>query len=238
MRGQIPWARILAEGVVIVVSILLALGLEAWWSESQERNEEQEVLRGLEADFAVNITQLKDVIEVHEYARAAIAELQAMSAEDMARLPNDSTAKYVRAFRAARSFDARDGTLDAVISSGGLAIITDFRFRNLLVEWKARVEDTEEEVRPLRDLSQRAALRGVQFGGPWRQAGTESAPLPGLAEMTSDLPSANLALLTADAEFMGLVRLKILAGSQYLRELRPLADLAVRIQALIEENQR
>ncbi len=30
MKAQIPWLRVLVEGVVIVVSILLAFGLQAW----------------------------------------------------------------------------------------------------------------------------------------------------------------------------------------------------------------
>ena len=31
MKGQIPWSRVLVEGVVIVLSILLAFGIEAGW---------------------------------------------------------------------------------------------------------------------------------------------------------------------------------------------------------------
>ena len=34
---QIPWARILLEGVVIVGSILLAFGIDAWWEDHSER---------------------------------------------------------------------------------------------------------------------------------------------------------------------------------------------------------
>ncbi len=31
MTRQIPWLRVFAEGVVIVVSVLLAFGIDAWW---------------------------------------------------------------------------------------------------------------------------------------------------------------------------------------------------------------
>ncbi len=34
---QIPWLRVFVEGVVIVGSILLAFGLQAWWDGRQER---------------------------------------------------------------------------------------------------------------------------------------------------------------------------------------------------------
>ncbi len=33
MKAQIPWLRVFAEGVVIVGSILLAFGLQAWWEK-------------------------------------------------------------------------------------------------------------------------------------------------------------------------------------------------------------
>ncbi len=55
MKTQIPWLRVFVEGVVIVASILLAFGIEAWWEGVQERQEEQEALRGLASDFAINI---------------------------------------------------------------------------------------------------------------------------------------------------------------------------------------
>ena len=39
MTKKIPWLRVWVEGVVIVVSILLAFGIQAWWDERQESQE-------------------------------------------------------------------------------------------------------------------------------------------------------------------------------------------------------
>ncbi len=36
MKAQIPWPRVFVEGVVIVGSVLLAFGIEAWWDGVQE----------------------------------------------------------------------------------------------------------------------------------------------------------------------------------------------------------
>ena len=33
MNRQVPWLRVFVEGVVIVLSILLAFGIEAWWAD-------------------------------------------------------------------------------------------------------------------------------------------------------------------------------------------------------------
>ncbi len=51
MKPQIPWLRVFVEGVVIVGSILLAFGIQAWWDERQERGEE----RGEEQQLLINI---------------------------------------------------------------------------------------------------------------------------------------------------------------------------------------
>ena len=51
---MIPWLRVFVEGVVIVGSILLAFGIQAWWDERQERREETELLLGLAPDVEVD----------------------------------------------------------------------------------------------------------------------------------------------------------------------------------------
>ena len=35
LKPQIPWLRVFVEGVVIIGSILLAFGLQAWWDGVQ-----------------------------------------------------------------------------------------------------------------------------------------------------------------------------------------------------------
>ncbi len=47
MKAQIPWLRVFVEGVVIVGSILLAFGIQAWWDEREERVAEAEYLTAL-----------------------------------------------------------------------------------------------------------------------------------------------------------------------------------------------
>lgn len=54
MRTSIPWPHIFAEGVAIVVSILLAFGIQAWWDGRQEREEERQLLETLVAELQRN----------------------------------------------------------------------------------------------------------------------------------------------------------------------------------------
>ena len=47
----IGWSRLVAEGAVIVVSILLAFAVDAWWDSRQERAREDAYLRELVVDL-------------------------------------------------------------------------------------------------------------------------------------------------------------------------------------------
>ena len=49
---EIPWLRISAEMAAIVVSILLAFWIQAWWEARQQRIEEERVLQSLAVEFA------------------------------------------------------------------------------------------------------------------------------------------------------------------------------------------
>jgi hypothetical protein len=50
-ESSIPWRRVLAEGLVIVASILVALTADAWRTELQERRGAQEYLARLAVDL-------------------------------------------------------------------------------------------------------------------------------------------------------------------------------------------
>ncbi len=59
MAKQIPWLRIFVEGVVIVLSILLAFGIDAWWDELGDRRSERETLVRLQGEFERNRTLIE-----------------------------------------------------------------------------------------------------------------------------------------------------------------------------------
>jgi len=52
------WKRLVAEGAVIVISILLAFGIDAAWDQSQERAFRADLLELLRADFEATLVEL------------------------------------------------------------------------------------------------------------------------------------------------------------------------------------
>ena len=73
---EIPWPRILAEGLAIVVSILLAFWIQAWWEGRQEQSHERIVLQSLLDDLnkkkAQLIAERRDVQAIYESATALL----------------------------------------------------------------------------------------------------------------------------------------------------------------------
>ena len=70
---KIPWPRILAEGIAIVISILLAFGIEAWWSNRQVLQNVQENLIALSDELHDNIRQVEHELS---YRHAVIASIE------------------------------------------------------------------------------------------------------------------------------------------------------------------
>src|SRR3970040_2213054 len=56
---SIPWTRLLAEGAMIVVSILLAFAIDAWWDSAQERSKEDSYLRQLASDLESTLANIE-----------------------------------------------------------------------------------------------------------------------------------------------------------------------------------
>ena len=73
MNRTIPWLRVAIEGLVIVSSILLAFGIDAWWDERQEHREEQQILQDLQEEFVL----VQDVLVDHRQWQLDRLERQA-----------------------------------------------------------------------------------------------------------------------------------------------------------------
>jgi len=67
---KIPWARLAVEAAAIVVSILLAFAIDAWWGDRAERQQEVQALVRLRGDF-------NETARVLEVARARHLHQQA-----------------------------------------------------------------------------------------------------------------------------------------------------------------
>src|SRR6476659_2763304 len=77
LKPPVHWRKVVAEGVTIVVSILLAFALNAWWEGVKAARDERVVLEGLRSDFEASLAEAKGVrLRLDSVEAAAIALLK------------------------------------------------------------------------------------------------------------------------------------------------------------------
>ena len=78
MSRRIDWANHAVELALVIVGILVALGIDNWRHEQQERRSEQRVLGQLHQDLARDLEAINEIITDREASIAAMDELRAM----------------------------------------------------------------------------------------------------------------------------------------------------------------
>lgn len=142
MSEYISWKRVSIEASAIVVSILFAFAIDAWWDEQVERRDEQAQLDRLRVEFEENIRMINirsfeqpiidAVVDVYEMISAA----QQRGAGEVT-IPMTVMAWAI----AAPTFDADTPILNGLIRSGRLEIIEDMDVLALIADWDRTLRD-------------------------------------------------------------------------------------------------
>jgi DnaJ-domain-containing protein 1 len=125
---EIPWPRILAEGTAIVVSILLAFSIQAWWDDRQDQNDERVILRSLQAEFDQVQSQIESVSRsvgatrdsAIQLLNAAVGSEITLTDREIDRLLYDQTWYISQAYLA-------NHELNTMMSSGDISLISNIR---------------------------------------------------------------------------------------------------------------
>ena len=134
MKPQIPWLRVFVEGVVIVGSILLAFGLQAWWEGRQEREEEQQYVVALLDEMRAAEAEL----ERDRQARIGrMAALDSLQGHFVGRLADGAAfTSWVREVIRLAFFFPPTAVYDDLVSSGGVRLIRSDELRLALMNYQ------------------------------------------------------------------------------------------------------
>ena len=144
MNRSIPWLRVFVEGAVIVFSILLAFGIEAWWAERGDRVLEREYLERLLQDQQAN----REVLA--RLNRQQTSQLD--NARRIYRLVSrgdwdglDTTAAVVASYLASPSPTPTwvDDTFEELKSTGRIGLIRNAQVRSELLEYYCYLETAD-----------------------------------------------------------------------------------------------
>lgn len=138
------FSRLVAEFSVIVVGVLVALAIEAGWSERQERIDEQDAIQMLRVEFQSNAARLDTVAAQHrEGLEAGYALLGLMDEAEQGRAP-DLPAPLLFDLVEVWTYDPINGGLNSLIASGRLGILENEALRAALAGWPDIVADLRE----------------------------------------------------------------------------------------------
>jgi hypothetical protein len=139
-RQTIPWTRISVEAAAIVVSILLAFSIDAWWDNVQDRAEEREILSLLRAEFEANHKVLNRTAGIHRLNLGAMREIISASETDIS-INDESLGPLFLQAAGTPHYNPSTGALAATISSGRIDLIRNIELRNRLAGWNSVVSD-------------------------------------------------------------------------------------------------
>ena len=149
---QIPWLRVIAEGAVIVVSILLAFGIDAWWEGRQERAEEDRYINALLDEAYAAADELEIDRQARDGRLAALDSLQVYFASGRGR--PDAFTSWVNESSSLANFFPPTAAYDDLVSSGGLQLLRSDELRLALMSYhqeRPRLQFLEERERILVD---------------------------------------------------------------------------------------
>ena len=241
MSGTSPFRGRLAEAVVIVLSILLAFGIDAWWQDRVERSEEARLLEALLAEFEINQQRLAEITSFHTDLRATAEELLAIAADPTHVIVSDSLDRLLGDVSWWGGFNSLEAaTLDAVILGGDLARIRSDSLRTELTAWRREVEAAVRVERQEYDF----------FHGVWTPFLRQNTDIAQISNSTTGIPGSpepyyggqmpavqdrtDHSLLLRNREFRNALALKVWIENDVLNEyggLRPRLDRLIELLA-------
>ena len=142
---SINWRQAFVEVSLIVAGILIALAVDAWWDQRQEREAEVSYLEALRQDFATNRESL--------LAQIALQQDIVHAGDDVLKMINAglSDASSEEFFRSVtndlyffENWTPVTGTYDNIIASGHLLYIENQPLRVRLAEFRKSLEVIED----------------------------------------------------------------------------------------------
>ena len=145
---DIPWFRLFAEATAIVLSILLAFAIDAWWAERLERNAEREELSRLYDELLSNRDRLNIFVSDKGLPRLRSAALSVYETLDTAIKGGADFAlvpdTHIALLGTTVTFEAETAVYDGLIRSGRIEIVRDRDIVNAMAKWERHLRSVSE----------------------------------------------------------------------------------------------
>jgi len=138
---KIPWARLAVEATAIVVSILLAFAIDAWWGDRGEQQQEVQALVRVREDFNETARLLEVERAIHLRQQAGVDAMFRLipAAGDPPNSYQIPDSVLWGMYGTARFMPPR-GAVSSLINSGEIRLIGNEELRSELTSWLEAVD--------------------------------------------------------------------------------------------------
>ena len=137
---KINWQRLLVEAAAIVISIIIAFAIDAWWDERQERQAELDYLIALQKDFSETRERLENQVDRVSSLFSQVDQVLGVIADtESAKLPDSFSSMVGAAYAIPRPVTVT-GTYEDMVNSGNLQLIRNEELRLAMAKFMSILE--------------------------------------------------------------------------------------------------
>lgn len=152
-RYRVHWRQLLAESIAVIVSILVAFAIDAWWDGHQDQQRQHEILVGLRADFQSSRPGLASRLELARRMAKGNSDLLDLTRDHRDSEPLMVPDTLILAVLGGPTYEPDTNTLDAALASGEIELLQDDELRAELANWRRILSDTGEDEREVRRIT-------------------------------------------------------------------------------------
>ncbi len=135
-----------AEYLIVVLGVLTAVALNAWWQGQQQNREEQRLLVSLLDEFTANQDRLAEILAFHQALKVTTSTLLDVSANPSYTISPDSVDQLLADVTWWASYTTLESTvMDAAVQDGQLDLVRTDSLRRLLGTWRSEVESAKSQ---------------------------------------------------------------------------------------------
>lgn len=142
LKSNRSFSSFLAELVIVIVGILMAISIDAWWQGIGDSRAERVLLADLRTEFETNRSLLATQFVAYD-RRVAAAETLQLLGSDATSLPVDSLNALWKWVLRGGTYDPANGVYEAAVAAGDMTLIDDPNLRAALARWPGRVENMQ-----------------------------------------------------------------------------------------------
>lgn len=214
MMQNRPWRRVIGEGLIIVVSVLAALAVDAWWDQGQAKRLELEIQRAVLAELQADSAALEATIATNQEHLAAIEGFVRSRPEELTPIALAEGRDLALSLLGFSSFSSV-GEAGALLVRTPPADESGVSVRAAVGEAIRAVEEVAEEHWKIDELQNQIRLHLARYA-------VAAANEPGWAASVSvvDHEGSRLALMRQDQSLVATVLSKSGLQRSYIGELR------------------